>query len=257
VIITSGDVHKINKRRVDRFWELADQAGRIDLKPEIRNGPFDGVLGAWNNQPAFVVGASAAGRGFDLKLLDGFNSIGVNHMIEYYDGFKWFLFMDQRFLRLTTYNLNEYKGKIFAYNRVNMSTRNFPNLVLFRCKPIQGEPDYNISNGLYCRSLSGMSALHLAIISGANPIYMIGLDSVKNIDPTKGFHYDKNYTGEEKSEKSYNGYTKISASFSKFAQWKDKIINVCPDGHIDDFKKISVDELTKIIKGMKNEHRDN
>jgi hypothetical protein len=252
MIITSGDVHKINKARVNRFWELADQAGRIDHTPEIRNGPFDDILGAWNNQPAFVVGSSAAAKGFDLKLLDGLNSIGVNHMIEYYDGFKWFIFMDQRFLRKTTYNLNEYKGRIFAHNRANISNRNFPNLVLFRSRPIQSEPDYKISKGLYCRSLTGMSALHLAIITGASPIYMIGLDSVKEIDIKKGFHYDENYTGEEKSEKSYNGYIKVNAYYKKFAQWKDKIINVCPNGYVDDFKKISVDELTKIIKGMKN-----
>ena len=77
MILTSKDVNKIQKRRIDRFWELADNMGRLDLSPEIRNGPFDDILGAWNNQPAFVVGSSIAARGFDLKKLG--NLMNENH----------------------------------------------------------------------------------------------------------------------------------------------------------------------------------
>ena len=251
MILTSKDVNKIQKRRIDRFWELADNMGRLDLSPEIRNGPFDDILGAWNNQPAFVVGSSIAARGFYLKKLDGLNSIGTNHMIEYYDGFKWFMFMDFRFLRLTTYNLHNYKGKIFAYNRANISRKVFKDLVYFKCKPIQSEPTYQISHGLYCRNLTGMSALHLACITGANPIYMIGLDNPRGIKPEKGFHFHRNYTGEQKTEKSYNGYVKINKYYHKFSEFRHRIINVCPDGHIDCFKKITISELNRVVERLK------
>lgn len=251
MIITTKDVNKIKQQRIERFWELTDNVGRINLSPRIRLGPYDKILNAWKNQPAFVVGSSMAARGFNLALLDGLNSIGVNHMIEHYDRFKWFLFMDQRFLRLTTYDLSKYQGVVFAYNRANIEPRDVNRLVYFKCKPIQTEPDMNIESGLYCRNLSGMVALHLAIIAGASPIFMLGMDNKADINPENGFHYTENYNGEEKSKKSFDGYTKISAYFKKFNKWADKIINVCPEGQIDCFKKISLLQLENYIKELK------
>jgi hypothetical protein len=248
------ELHKLQRWEgfeVNKHWERIEDIGRFMANMTIRQGPFENVKNAWKNQPCYVVGGSIAGRGFDLTLLDGKHSIGVNHMIEYYGGFEWFLFQDQRFLKKTKYDLKIYEGKAFCYNANPIQYGDVKDLVFFksrRRKPI----DLNIENGLYHRSLSGICATHLALISGANPIYLIGMDTDKNIDIEKleetGLHYDKNYTGESRLQLCYKNVTDKLKLFREFYPWKDRIINVCPNGEMDMFKQISIDELTESLQ---------
>lgn len=253
--LTLREANKIKRWegfQVNNHWENIADIGRFMKNLSIRQGPFDGIKGAWKNQTCFVVGGSIAGRGLNLSLLAGKHSIGVNHMIEYWDGYEWFLFQDQRFLKKTNYKLSGYRGKIFALNSNPIDYENVMDLCLFkstRRKPI----DLNIENGLYHRSMSGICAVHLALISGANKIYMIGMDTPKSLTIDKineiGLHYEKNYTGETKLETCYNSVIEKLDLFREFYPWKDKIINVCPDGHMDWFKQISIKELTEILDG--------
>lgn len=243
------DLHKLQRWegfQVNKHWENIENIGRFMSNMKIRQGPFDGVQNAWKNQPAFVVGGSIAGRGLDLTFLTGKHSIGVNHMIEYWDGFEWFLFQDQRFIKKTRYDLKKYNGKIFSFNANPILYEDVKDLCLFKSRrrvPV----DLKIENGLWNRGLSGVCAVHLALISGANPIYMIGMDTPKNIDISKlsetGLHYDKNYTGESRLQLCYKNVTDKLKLFKEFYPWKDRLINVCPGGEMDWIKQISLDEL--------------
>jgi hypothetical protein len=243
------DLHKMQRWEgfeINKHWENIENVGRFMQNMQIRQGPFDGVRGAWKNQPAFVVGGSIAGRGLDLKLLNGKHSIGVNHMIEYYDGFEWFLFQDHRFLRRNKYNLKEYKGKIFCHNSNPITYEDVKDLVFFKSRR-RSPIDLTIEKGLFHRSLSGICATHLALISSANPIYLIGMDTPKDIDINKleetGLHYAKNYNGESRLQLCYKNVTDKLKLFREFYPWKNRIINVCPNGEMDWFKQMSLDEL--------------
>ncbi|MGE5810397.1 MAG: hypothetical protein ACM339_02775, partial [Ignavibacteria bacterium] len=56
------------------------------------------IKNVWLNEPCFIVGAGPALKefiaevGFDF--LNGKHTIGINHVIEDYDKFEWFFFLD-------------------------------------------------------------------------------------------------------------------------------------------------------------------
>jgi len=230
------------KHDINGAWKHLQNCGRfIDFKERL--GPYNDIKNVWKGQPCYVLGGSVAARGLDLGKLKGKNTITCNHMIEKFPDASWFLFMDQRFLRINKFDLKSYDGKLFALNSNPVFYDSYKDLVLFKTKNITEQPADTIEGGLYSRSLSGMCILNLAIISGANPIYMLGLDCPKDIDISKGIHYDQQYTGEGNLQKSHAGVTKLLPYFDRFRPWRARIINVCENGYIDTFKKISLKDF--------------
>jgi len=244
-VMTLAKVKKLRRWKghdINAAWKHLENCGRfVDFKERL--GPYKDIKNHWKGKPVYVVGGSIAARGFNLTKLNDKNTITCNHMIEYWDQCKWFLFMDHRFLRIAKYNLKNFKGKIFAHNSAPIIREIYKDLVYFKTIPIQRKPTDRIEDGLYSRSLSGMCCLHLAIISGGNPIYMLGLDSPKDTDLSQGIHYRKDYTGEGNIQKSFNGVTQLLPYFDSFRPWRARIINVCENGHIDTFDKISLKEF--------------
>jgi hypothetical protein len=236
-----------------QVWDNFEDVGRFMLNMEKRLGPFDSVVNAWENKPAFVVGSSISARGFDLNKLDGLNTIGVNHMIDCYHKFKWFLFQDQRFLRIAKYDLKKYKGKIFAHNNTPIMKSEYKDVCFIKTQHQKDNQQISLdpNKGVFPRVLTGAAALHVALISGANPIYMIGCDTPEVIDMTQGHHYSIDYTGEVNNKKSYDGTTGKYVLYKAFLPWADRIINVCENGRIDFFKKISFQELDEILEELK------
>jgi hypothetical protein len=248
---------KFNLNNAKQVWKNFEDIGRFTQTMNKRQGPFEGVTNAWRNQPAFVVGSSISARGFDLTKLNGKHSIGVNHMIEYYDGFEWFLFQDQRFMRITKYDLKKYKGKLFCHNNTAIMPSEYNDVCFIKSQYNRSNLGItlNIKDGLYPRVLTGACGLHLALISGANPIYMIGLDTAKDENLIGGHHYREDYTGEHNIEKSLNGTLGKYGMFKTFYKWRDRIINVCENGRLDMFKMISYKELEEKLKELKNDFR--
>lgn len=239
------DIAKINKT-----WENLEDLGRFFLDCKVRLGPYTGIKNAWKDQPAFIVGASASLKGYDLRKLNGLNTIGINHMIEYYDKFKWFIFLDNRFLKKTTYDLNNYKGKIFSSNACMLLSDNL-DVVRFKKRGQRDHVDMDIEKGLYNGCLTGLAALHLALISGANPIYLLGCDNTPD-QTYQDYHYGNNdYNGEIKTKEKYEKYIGALGYYKKFLPWKNRIINVCPNGKMEYFNKISLENLDSIISEIK------
>ena len=216
-------------------------------------GQFDGIMNAWKDEPCFVIGTSRAIEGFDFNLLNGLHTIGINHLIEDWDLMEWFIFLDERFLAKTTYDINKFKGKIFASSRTNILKKK--NYIRYRQLFKVNEIELNIINGLYGK-LTGLNALHLALISGAKPIYLLGMDTLKEDEQKKDnveHHYKKDYIGEKKTHSYLMKYVRTEKGFLKFTKWKDRIINVCIDGTMPNiFRRISQDELKKDIDKIKN-----
>ena len=205
----------------------------------IRIGPYEGINNCWKNQPAFVIACSQALRGIDLNKLDGLNTITVNHLIEDYDKSKFHLFLDQRFLAKTTYDLRNYKGKVFQKNNTEI-LKGVKKTCRFKPRYQKQTVSKRIEDGLWNNCNSGVAALNLAIITGANPIYLLGHDHT-NLDKSKGHHYKTGYTG----EKIDNGKGMLEKQhfYNKFIPFNrdDRIINVCK-------KEISTMKLFKTIE---------
>ena len=236
-----------------QVWDNFEDVGRFMVNMDKRLGPFDDVINAWKGQPAFVVASSISARGFNLNKLDGLNTIGVNHMIEYYHNFKWFLFQDQRFLRITTYDLKKYKGKIFAHNNTPIMQAEYKNVSFIKTQHNRNNAGISLdpNKGIYPRVLTGAAALHIALISGANPIYLIGCDTPQQLDMTQGHHFTYDYTGERNDDKSLNGTVGKYVLYKEFMPWGDRIINVCENGRIECFNSIGFKELDEILENMK------
>jgi hypothetical protein len=234
------------KLNVDETWNKLHRMGLIvDDKDHLAN--YDGIKDAWKDEPCYVIGTSRGIEGIDLDLLEGKHTIGINHLIDYWDKMEWFLFIDKRFLDVTSYDLKKFKGRIFASNKTGYFDKG---ATVFQLN--NSSVSRSIEQGLYRGSLSGICALNLAVISGANPIYMLGLDSGGVKDKSKGTHFIKNYPGEKIDERSHTTkYRQLNSWMRAFNPYRDRIINVDPKGEIPHFKKISFGSIPG-IKDRKN-----
>jgi glycosyltransferase involved in cell wall biosynthesis len=228
-----GEIQSIRKHN-GNAWEWLEQVGLI-IDNKIHNGNYLGVKDFWKDEPCWVVGAGPSLKGFDLKQLDGKHSIGINHVIEDYDGFEWFLFLDKRFLEKTTYNLENYKGRVFASNMTGLMPND--NATIFKTN--NDGPTENIEDGLYGPYLSALCALNLAVISGADPIYLIGVDCGGGTP--EDYHYKKDYLGiaenKERQKRIHKKYEGTAQFFTKFKRYKDRVINLSKHSNIEIFKK--------------------
>lgn len=210
----------------------------------VENPDLSWVSDYWKNQPAFIIGSSPAlqnmiNEGFTLDMLDGKNVIGVNHIIEKYDRFPIHLFLDQRFIEKTKYDIKKYKGKIFCRNNVNLFSGDVPGEVYrFHASRPNEQITDNLNNGVYCDLQSGLCALHLAIVAGANPIYLIGMDT----GGSKALHFD-GYPNNKNT--IYSDNAKRNRVMFPFSKYKDRIINLDTKGVLSYFKKQNWKEVFK------------
>lgn len=237
--------HEMSLRKKTYWQEMKE----ITFALGDKDGNFSGVKNAWKDKPCFIIGASAAIKGFDFNLLNGLNTIGINHLIEDWDLMKWFIYIDEQFLHRTTYDLRNFKGKVFARNSTSIIALN--DYIRFK-NCAYNEFSLNLENGLI-GCMSGVSAVHLAIISGANPIYMLGLDTPIELKDKKQakHHYKDNYPSENINIQKYLDKEKW---YKKFEPYKERIINVCENGTMTNmFKRISQEQLKLDIKTIKGE----
>ena len=180
-------------------------------------------------------------------MLDGKNAIGVNHIIEKYDRYPVHLFLDQRFIEKTTYNLKNYKGKIFCRNNVNLFSGDLPTEIYrFNASRPNDQITDNLNNGIYCDLQSGLCALHLAIVAGANPIYLIGMDTGGG---SKALHLD-GYPDNKNT--IYSDNAKRNRVMFPFSKYKDRIINLDTKGVLTYFKKQNWKEIFKSDNKIKD-----
>ena len=206
----------------------------------IRLGPFTGIKDAWKNEPCFIIGCSKALDGIDLEKLRGFHTIGINHIIEDFDGLEWLIFLDNRFLQKTKYNIEKFTGRIFASNKTVLFG---DRITRFRVKSASEPINTDIETGLWNGNLTGLCAVNLALISGATPIYLLGMDNKPEYNYTQ-YHYKPDYTGEVKDPKKYKKYlgaNQFNEAFKPFAE--NRIYNVCKGGLIKAYKQIDFNEI--------------
>lgn len=249
-VLLSKDIYKRERwknHNIARTWGKLEMMGNFNKHNAIELGPYNNINGVWKDEPCFVIAGGPSLRGFDLHQLDGLHTIGINHLIEDYDGFEWFLFLDDRFLRITTYDITKYQGKIFSSNKCRLLPHN--NNVRFRALGTSHAIEERIEQGLWNGRMSGLCALHLAIISGADPIYLLGCDCGGG--KATDYHYKEDYTGAQKSEQKRIKYVNNAPFYDRFEKWKDRIINLSAISNITTFKKMRFEDIPKKHKKRK------
>jgi Glycosyltransferase len=230
-------------------WRFLIEKGFIDDNFYRKQSEFV-VKNKWQGQPAYIIGGGptlknvVSSIGWDW--LKGKHSIGINHTIEHYDEFEWFIFLDKRFLDKTTYDMRDYKGKVFFQcNAGNFSDRPW---IPYFCNT--ENPGADLREGLFTNKLSGTVALNLAIISGANPIYCLGYGN--NPDTTAdAYHFDENYTAENKDQKILDKFIGAYGYFNHYGSWKDRVIHVSDNTDIPVFNKMDTARFCEMIaKGI-------
>lgn len=246
MMVRLSDIN-IGRRAKHEPWDFFRNAGRI-TDNTYEHGPFDGVKDVWKDEPCFVVGCGESLKGFDLSLLDGMHTIGMNHVIEDYDKFEWFIFLDKRFLEMTSYNMHRFKGRIFASNMTGL--RPFDNWTVFKTNVKNVQTD--LRKGLYHPHLTGLAALNLAVISGANPIYYMGQGQRRGADPDS-YHYKDGYTGANKTKEKMRKYrSAMNFYVDGFENYSDRIINVTDfDNQIYTFPTMTQEKLKKELSKIK------
>jgi len=233
----------------DNTWDFLVRLGMIKGNT-LYHRNYDGIKDAWKDEPCYIVGGGPSLKPVLDKLgfgfLDGKHTIGINHVIEDYDGFEWFFFLDKRFIEKTTYDLDKYHGLIFAQCTTGMPPA--LNVKIYHCR--NDRPSSRMEDGLYNANFSGIAALNLAIISGANPIYLLGYGN--GVGAThQSYHYKRDYTGENKLDKNFKKYCNVQAQFSRFREWQDRIIHVT-DGNdvVEITRKIKTTQFCNKVAGV-------
>jgi hypothetical protein len=205
--------------------------------------------GAWADRPAFIVGGGPSLEGFDYKLLRGRRTIGINREYEFFNPTILFS-MDTRFLNwaltgkygeaarrrfddfrgyrcwLLTY-VASLRSDIFivpALGNYQMAMHMFP---------------MTSAEGIGHGNNSGYGALNLAVVLGADPIYLLGFDMKHSNGKTHhhgGHPVPQSPAHLENFKKHFN--------FAALVLKKEgrRVFNLNPDSALDCFPKMAPQE---------------
>ncbi len=183
----------------------------------------------WKGRRCFIVGGGPSLKNFNWNLLDGELSIGINRAFEKYDPSMMFC-MDPRvwgwivrgdFGQESTERYESFKGVKVWMNATNFV---FPdNIVVVDLADLQP-----------CGSNSGHGAINLAILLGANPIYLLGFDMKGDgSGHQKWFH---NGYPALQSESVYGGFIEaLGKDVARIKKSGTKVINLTPDSALNCF----------------------
>lgn len=211
--------------------------------------------GCWRGAPCFLVGGGPSLQNFNFEVLNGMKTIGVN---------KAFLrcfctvnyAMDIKFYNYVHY----WRGD--GYKNVNKLWKEYSGIKLFLSpdKKIPLFEDIYIVNrikeecisldmgaGIYAGTNSGFGALMLAIVLGANPVYLLGYDM--HTVPERGVtHWHDGYPNQtpRSLQRKLDGFAEV---FEEFApQIKDlgiEVVNLCSDSKLECFPKASIESVLR------------
>jgi len=116
----------------------------------------------------FVVGTGPSLEGFDFSLLDGEETIAINHAVRFFEP-TYVYWSDPKLPdELTEAILN---SDAFRYSVDRKTT--IPNTVVLARN---GGPSNSFDDGLFYNQNSGTAAFNLAVLLGYDPIYLLGMD---------------------------------------------------------------------------------
>lgn len=200
--------------------------------------------GSWRGQRCFIVGGGPSLRDFDFSRLAGELVIGVNRAYEQLDCTVLYS-MDDCFFEWARRGAfgpaaaDRFSGfcgfRVWAHFHGEVPTGYFG----VKLNSDEGLPR-SIADGFSHGNNSGYSALLMAYLLGANPIYLLGFD-MKHQDRRTHWHSGYPHTTPERTLESFK------VSFGRIAPELERagvrVVNLNPDSALDAFPKASFEDL--------------
>lgn len=148
--------------------------------------------GKWAGRRAFIIGGGPSLKHFDFSLLSGELCIGVN--MAFLHGPCVNLVLDHTLIQSLSGDprWKNYRGvKVWVNGEAPAERGLFPGVLeLTPCRDHNEMPrwSYSLSSGLWFGTNAGASALNLADVLGASPIYLLGFDMTGAAGKTKNWH---------------------------------------------------------------------
>jgi len=200
------------------------------------------VNDAWKGRRCFIVGGGPSLKDFNWDLLKNELWIGINAV--------WL-----HAVPTISYTHDKRVIELF-YKEHKNAWKNLPCRVHKHLNQLTGQKDKfgeiltfqgckvwskSLEQGLFNGNNSGVTALNLAEILGANPIYLLGFD-MKSKDGATQFH--NHYPAGWKQPDTV--YKNFKTAFSRNRCFlKSEVINLGPDSDLDCFPKKTIEEVLK------------
>lgn len=150
--------------------------------------------GAWRGQRCFIVGGGPSLKGFDFGRLRGERVIAINKAFKDVPFADIMFAMDRPLLDLITSGQlgEDYRAALDSFWGVklwlDLSGYAYPpDVYSVKSAGETGWTD-SLSKGLYHGQNSGYGALNLALVLGADPIYLLGYDCQRGPEGEKNYH---------------------------------------------------------------------
>lgn len=200
---------------------------------------------SWRGRRCFIIGGGESLKDFDYSQLNGELTIGINKVFMYYDPTLLYS-MDTRFygwIRQGVLSKFDNADVVTRWNSVRApklflaphSSIGFdPSIYLVRRSNNEGLPN-NFAEGIWGGDNSGFGALVVAMLLGANPIYLLGYDMQCKMHS----HFHKGYP-EQSIERTRQKVERFRKTFERFAEAFRargcQIVNLNPDSALKCFE---------------------
>lgn len=189
--------------------------------------------GLWKNRRCFVVGGGPSLKGFDFDQLQGELTIGINRAFEIFsptilfcvDIRVWGWIVRGEFGSDSTEKYNNFKGrKVWVNTPSFIFPKDIATVELNDLQP--------------CGDNSGHAAINLAILLGANPIYLLGFDM--KMDKKDQVRWHDGYP-EKQPKTVYKGFVEaLEKDTGRIKETGTTIINLTPSSALKCFKKSTI-----------------
>jgi len=207
---------------------------------------------AWKGKPCFLVGGGPSLRGFNFHKLDGHRTIGVNKSFIYFDP-TINISMDSRLYNwivggtLGKENKVDVRKRFYDTTAIRVWVRTHgykfgSEVYILKASSLSFGYPSKMELGIHTGGNSGFCALQLAILLGANPIYLLGYDMKGENEKQAWWH---NGYPQMQPVGVYKQFKAVFERFSAFvAERGIQVVNLNPDSELRCFDFDTFDNVT-------------
>jgi hypothetical protein len=204
--------------------------------------------GMWRNRRCFIIGGGPSLRTFDFRLIEEDLSIGVNMAFRFNPTITYIA--DAQLLRELEQDPTCEWFRANTIKLVRNDISDDPELTLLGCLGIRVQFvegtswSSSLTDGLALANNSGLIALQIADILGADPIYLLGFDMWES--PDDGEHNWHGYYKEKQlPEKKHSTYYSFIETWRRVVPQRvvHKTYNVGLESRLMVFRRISIEVL--------------
>lgn len=203
--------------------------------------------GSWKGQRCFIIGGGPSLKGFDFERLRGERVIAINKAFASCMFADVLYFMDYIHFygnitegRFGPEYLEKWKSFTGIKAHADSRRRDLPDTYWINLSSYQYGVSTSQKRGLYRGSNCGYGALNLAVLMGANPIYLLGYD-MKHDGKTTHFHEGYWRTAQPKALREF--IAEFGGIRNDLKARRIKVINLNPDSDLKWFPFSTIEEV--------------